>query len=85
MKCCENKEADEVFLEHYWMKRIRRSRRLSYVVYYLYSKVAWIQVADPFGTKLKQPLQNFDISEVIGLCCDCEHGKRVKPSIIFDI
>ena len=65
---CDNSEADEIFQEHYWMKRIRRSRKLSYCAFYLGEKVAWIQCADPFGTSLAKPLQAFDIGEAIELC-----------------
>lgn len=65
---CINKEADDVFIQHYWMKRIRRSRRLSYTVFHYKEKVAWIQLADPFGTKLKKPLQIFELKEVVELC-----------------
>jgi hypothetical protein len=65
---CANKETDDVCMQHYWMKRLRRSRRLSYVVFYYNEKVAWIQVADPFGTKLAKPLQAFDIQEAVELC-----------------
>ena len=65
---CANKEADDLFMQQYWMKRVRRSRRLSYSVLYNDEKVAWIQVADPFGTKLAKPLQAFDIQEAIELC-----------------
>ena len=65
---CTNKEADDIFLQHYWMRRIRRSRRLSYSVFHYNEKVAWVQLADPFGTKLKKPLQIFEIKEVVELC-----------------
>ena len=65
---CINKEADDVFIQHYWMKRVRRSRRLSYAVFHCDEKVAWVQVADPFGTKLKKPLQTFEMQEVVELC-----------------
>ena len=65
---CTNKEADDVFMQHYWMKRIRRSRRLSYTVFHCNEKVAWIQVADLFGTKLTNPLQTFEIQEAVELC-----------------
>jgi len=68
IESCSNKEADDVFLKHYWMRRIRRSRRLSYSVFYLGEKVAWIQIADPFGTKLTKPLQVFDLQDVVELC-----------------
>jgi hypothetical protein len=68
IQSCANKEADDVFLQHYWMRRVRRSRRLSYAVFYSGEKVAWIQIADPFGTKLTKPLQVFDIQEVVELC-----------------
>jgi hypothetical protein len=68
IQLCPNKEADDIFLQHYWMKRIRRSRRLSYVVVYFGKKVAWIQIADPFGTKIKKPLQDFNIQETVELC-----------------
>lgn len=65
---CTNKEADDVFMQHYWMKRVRRSHRLSYDVFHYTEKVAWIQVADPFGTKLTKSLQVFDIQEAVELC-----------------
>ncbi len=65
---CSNKEADEIFLAYYWMKRIRRSRRLSYAVFYCNEKVAWLQVAEPFGTKLTKPLDCFNIQEAVELC-----------------
>lgn len=65
---CGNKEADNIFLRYYWMKRVRRSRRLSYGVFYGNEKVAWIQVADPFGTRLKTPLQTLELTEVAELC-----------------
>jgi len=65
---CTNKEADNVFMQHYWMKRIRRSRRLSYSVFHNNEKVAWIQIADPFGTKIKKPLQKFEIGEAVEIC-----------------
>ena len=65
---CNNKEADDVFIQHYWMKRIRRSRRLSYLVFHRNEKVAWVQLADPFGTKIKKPLQVFELHEVVELC-----------------
>lgn len=55
-------------MREYWMKRIRRSRRLSYSVFHRLEKVAWIQCADPFGTKLARPLQVFDIGEALELC-----------------
>ena len=65
---CDNRQADDIFLRHYWMKRIRRSRRLSYSVLYRNEEVAWIQCADPFGTRLAKPLQRFDIQEAVELC-----------------
>jgi len=68
IKACANNEADNVFMQHYWMKRVRRSRRLSYIVSHCNEEVAWIQVADPFGTKLAKPLQAFDIQEAVELC-----------------
>lgn len=64
----ENSEADEVFLEKYWLKRKRHSRRLSYAVFLKSEKVAWIQVADLFGTLLCKPLQMHSISEAIEVC-----------------
>jgi hypothetical protein len=63
-----NKEADDIFMQYYWMKRVRRSHRLSYEVYYYNDKVAWIQIAEPFGTKLTKSLQVFDIQETVELC-----------------
>jgi hypothetical protein len=65
---CTNKEADDIYLNSYWMRRMRRSRRLSYSIFYRDEKVAWVQIADPFGTKLKKPLQVFELHEVIELC-----------------
>lgn len=65
---CTNVEADEIFMRQYWMKRIRRSRRLSYSVFYKREKVAWIQCADPFGTKFAKPLEIFKINDAIELC-----------------
>jgi hypothetical protein len=50
------------------MKRIRRSRKLSYVVFHRSEKVAWVQCADPFGTRLAKPLQAFGINEAVELC-----------------
>jgi hypothetical protein len=35
---------------------------------YKNEKVAWLQCADPFGTRLAKPLQTFDINESIELC-----------------
>jgi len=64
---CSNDEADKIFIEKYWMNRKRRSRRISYSVEHLGEKVAWIQCADPFGTKLAKPLQLFDINDAIEL------------------
>jgi hypothetical protein len=68
VESCANKEADDIFLQHYWMKRIRRSRRLSYTALYNGEKVAWIQIADPFGTRLTKPMHVFDLQEVVELC-----------------
>lgn len=68
VQLCTNKEADAIFMQYYWMKRVRRSRRLSYAVFYSDDKVAYIQVAEPFGTKLTKPLQHFDIQEAVELC-----------------
>ncbi|MFC2042023.1 hypothetical protein ACFLTV_00765 [Chloroflexota bacterium] len=65
---CTNKEADDVFIQQYWMKRVRRSRRLSFAVFHCNKKVAWIQIAEPFGTRLTKPLQTFDIQEAVELC-----------------
>jgi hypothetical protein len=65
---CDNQEADNVFIKHYWMKRIRRSRRLSYAVFHVNEKVGWIQAADPFGTKLIRVLQAFNIQEAVEVC-----------------
>jgi hypothetical protein len=65
---CDNPEADKVFVEQYWMKQIRRSRRISYVVILGGKKVAWIQCADLFGTKLTKRLQRFDINEAVEVC-----------------
>ncbi len=67
VEMCSNEEADKIFIDNYWMTRKRRSRRISYSVEYLDEKVAWIQCADPFGTKLAKPLQIFDINESIEL------------------
>ena len=64
---CSNEEADKIFIENYWMIRKRRSRRISYSVEHLGEKVAWIQCADPFGTKLAKPFQLFDINESVEL------------------
>jgi hypothetical protein len=63
-----NSEADEVFLEKYWLKRKRHSRRLSYGVFWKGEKVAWVQVADLFGTLLPKPLQMYSIGEAIEVC-----------------
>jgi hypothetical protein len=68
IQLCTNKEADDIFMQHYWMKRVRRSRRLSYQVFHRTEKVAWIQIADPFGTKLTKSLQLFDIQDALELC-----------------
>jgi hypothetical protein len=65
---CPNREADDIFVRYYWMKRVRRSRRLSYTVIYDGAKVAWIQCADPFGTKLAKPLEIFEINDAVELC-----------------
>ena len=65
---CTNKEADDVFMQHYWMKRVRRSQRLSYIVVYQNEIVAWIQVAEPFGTRLTKSLQIYNINEAVELC-----------------
>jgi hypothetical protein len=65
---CSNKEAEEIFGRYYWLKRIRRSRRLSYTVLISGEQIAWVQCADPFGTKLTKPLQSFDINEAVELC-----------------
>lgn len=65
---CDNKEADEIFLSCYWIKRIRYSKRLSYCVFWKYNKVGWIQVAEPFGTRLAKPLQQYQIGEAVELC-----------------
>ncbi|HMD87936.1 MAG TPA: hypothetical protein VKF38_02125 [Anaerolineaceae bacterium] len=65
---CSNIEADEIFLENYWLKRKRRSRRISYSVCYHGKQVAWIQCADPFGTKLAKPIDQFSINDAIELC-----------------
>lgn len=64
----ENSEADEVFLSRYWLKRKRHSRRLSYAVFWKNEKVAWVQVADLFGTMLAKPLQMYSINEAIEIC-----------------
>ena len=50
------------------MKRIRRSRRLSYAVLHRLEKVGWVQCADPFGTNLAKPLQKFDVGDAVELC-----------------
>jgi hypothetical protein len=68
VEVCENHVADQVILKHYWMPRIRRSRRLSYLVRYAGRKVAWVQVADVFGTKLAKSLQSFSVAEAVELC-----------------
>src|SRR5574341_1738531 len=68
VKLCNNSEADHVFVHQYWMTRVRRSRRISYEVWYNGVRVGWIQCADPFGTKLAKPLQVFDINEAVELC-----------------
>ncbi|MFC1967311.1 hypothetical protein ACFLV2_01525 [Chloroflexota bacterium] len=68
VESCVNKEADDVFVQHYWMKRIRRSQRLSYTIIYQNEIVAWIQVAEPFGTQLTKSLQTFHINEAVELC-----------------
>ena len=65
---CANEVADDIFSHHYWLKRKRRSRRLSYSVSYQGLEAAWIQCADPFGTKLAKPLQIFDINDAIEIC-----------------
>jgi hypothetical protein len=67
VEMCSNEEADRIFIEKYWMSRKRRSRRMSYSVEHMGEKVAWIQCADPFGTKLAKPLQLFDINDAIEL------------------
>ena len=63
-----NKEADDVFLEKYWLKRKRHSRRLSYAVFWKGAKVAWVQVADLFGTSLPKQINEFSIGEAIEVC-----------------
>jgi hypothetical protein len=63
-----NLEADEVFLEKYWLKRKRHSRRLSYAVFWKGSKVAWVQAADLFGTSLPKPLQKYSIGDAVEIC-----------------
>ncbi len=65
---CPNPMVDQVMMAHYWMPRIRRSRRLSYCVRYRHDDVAWIQCADPFGTKLAGPLNAVDIQDAVELC-----------------
>lgn len=65
---CDNHEADFIFNKNYWMNRTRRSRRLSYTVIYGGTNVAWLQCADPFGTKLAKPLQMFDINDAVEIC-----------------
>lgn len=68
IRVCENSEADQVYIENYWLKRIRRSRRISFCGFYKGKKVAWVQCADPFGTKLAKPIQMFEINESVELC-----------------
>lgn len=68
VEVCANEEADAIFRQHYWLKRVRRSRRISYIATYKEKKVAWIQCADPFGTRLAKPLQIFDINDAVELC-----------------
>lgn len=65
---CANKRADAIYRQHYWLKRVRRSRRLSYVATYKEKEVAWVQCADPFGTKLAKPLQVFTVNDAVELC-----------------
>jgi hypothetical protein len=64
---CPNREADTVFADKYWMPRVRRSRKLSYAIQYREDTVAWVQCADPFGTRLAKPLQAFDIDDALEL------------------
>lgn len=64
---CTNEDADAIFSQNYWMARQRRSRRISYSASYHGTTVAWIQCADPFGTKLARPLQVFDINDAVEL------------------
>lgn len=68
VEICMNKQADDVYKKNYWLKRVRRSRRISYVATYRGKEVAWVQCADPFGTKLAKPLQIFFINDAVELC-----------------
>jgi hypothetical protein len=67
VEVCDNCKADEVFCRSYWMKGVRRSRRISYQVCLRGEKVGWLQLADPFGTKLAKPLQSFSVGEALEL------------------
>lgn len=63
----DNHVADDIFMQFYWLKRKRHSRRLSYSVFYKSRIVAWLQCADPFGTKLAKPLDLFNVNDAVEL------------------